>query len=532
VEDGSGQQVERQSRAVHAIHRDVRMTAERSENAQRAVDAFIAELRHWREVAGFSQKALAKIAGYDPSYISKVEKGTIVASRSFAESADSATNAGRALVRRWREMDGLVSENDNSSAHQHADPVPDDPQSAAGTALIVDHEDAMLIYRDGVFETRIRRLLRNVGTEPISRYLIRIAVDRHPGDPERSNRLYRENPLTWEEINLAASCGDEPMTWRVKHDRDAFKEVWLLFENGDGRFPLYPGDTTWIAYSYTVSADKWGPWWQRAIRLPTRRLQIRLDLPAGLEPAVWGMETSMTAEASPFRTPFVRSVNDGRALFAWSTDDPPLHARYRVEWKFKAAAEESRPVDTMTPSQRMGSLGIIQEGDPLLTTESRRFDLPNEAEDARRVVTELVSALGRVGRAHKFSKGMGLAAPQIGIGRAAAVVLTADGDSITLLNPRVIDQSTETDEQYEGCLSFFDVRGMVPRPLEIEVEHQTPDGETCITTFERGTARLVAHEVDHLYGVLYRARMRSGVNPIPVSEYKGTGRQWSYGNAS
>jgi peptide deformylase len=127
---------------------------------------------------------------------------------------------------------------------------------------------------------------------------------------------------------------------------------------------------------------------------------------------------------------------------------------------------------------------------------------------------------------------MGLAAPQIGIGRAAAVVLTADGDSITLLNPRVIDQSTETDEQYEGCLSFFDVRGMVPRPLEIEVEHQTPDGETCITTFERGTARLVAHEVDHLYGVLYRARMRSGVNPIPVSEYKGTGRQWSYGNAS
>ena len=66
---------------------------------------------------------------------------------------------------------------------------------------------------------------------------------------------------------------------------------------------------------------------------------------------------------------------------------------------------------------------------------------------------------------------------------------------------------------------------MVPRPPEIEVEHQTVDDETRITTFDLGTARLVAHEVDHLYGVLYRARMRPGVKPIPVSEYKGTGRQ-------
>jgi peptide deformylase len=503
------------------------VTAERSVEAQRAVEAFVAELRHWREVAGLSQKALANIAGYDPSYVSKVERGSIVASRAFAESADSATKAGRALIRRWREMDAVGAAGESSANHQ-GDAAPDDPQSAVGTALIVEHEDAMLIYRDGIFETRIRRLLRNVGTEPISRYLIRIAVDRHPGDPERSNRLYRENPLTWEEIRLTANCGDEPMVWRVKHDRDAFKEVWLLFENSDGRFPLYPGDSTWIDYSYTVTADKWGPWWQRAIRLPTRRLQMRLDLPSALLPAVWGMETSMTAEASPFRTPFVRTESGDRVLFSWSADDPSLHARYRVEWKFKAPSEESEPMESMTPSERMSAAGIIQDGDPILSAEARRFDLPAEAEDARRVVAEVVSSMSRVAQAHNFSKGMGLAAPQIGIGRAVAVVRTADGDSITLLNPRIIDQSTATDEQYEGCLSFFDVRGMVPRPLEIEVEHQTIDGETRITTFDNGTARLIAHEVDHLYGVLYRARMRPGVEPIPVSEYKGTGRQWSY----
>jgi peptide deformylase len=97
-----------------------------------------------------------------------------------------------------------------------------------------------------------------------------------------------------------------------------------------------------------------------------------------------------------------------------------------------------------------------------------------------------------------------------------------------LLNPRVIGESPQTDEQYEGCMSFFDVRGEVPRPLMIEVEHQTLDGSRQITVFERGHARLVAHEIDHLNGIMYRDRMRPGVEPIPVSEYKGTGRTWRY----
>jgi peptide deformylase len=90
----------------------------------------------------------------------------------------------------------------------------------------------------------------------------------------------------------------------------------------------------------------------------------------------------------------------------------------------------------------------------------------------------------------------------------------------------VIDQSAKEDEQYDGCLSFFDVRGMVPRPISIEVEHQDVDGTTRITSFSGGVARLIAHEVDHLHGILYRSRMRPGVNPIPVSQYAGTGKPW------
>ena len=69
---------------------------------------------------------------------------------------------------------------------------------------------------------------------------------------------------------------------------------------------------------------------------------------------------------------------------------------------------------------------------------------------------------------------------------------------------------------------------MVPRPLVLHVEHQAIDGERHITIFEKGLARLVAHEIDHLYGTLYTKRMRPGTALIPVSEYGGTGERWQY----
>ncbi|MFD0595230.1 peptide deformylase [Catellatospora coxensis] len=185
-------------------------------------------------------------------------------------------------------------------------------------------------------------------------------------------------------------------------------------------------------------------------------------------------------------------------------------------------------MDDMTPSDKMRALGIVQEGESILQETARPFDLPAEADDARRVVTELVSRMERVAQVHNFAKGVGIAAPQIGIGRAAAVVRTPEGHLITLLNPRVIAESMTADEQYEGCLSFFDVRGMVPRPTVIEVEHQDIEGNRLITEFSDGVARQVGHEVDHLVGMLYRSRMKPGVEPISVSQYRGTGQRWGY----
>ncbi|MFJ7063347.1 peptide deformylase [Streptomyces microflavus] len=181
-------------------------------------------------------------------------------------------------------------------------------------------------------------------------------------------------------------------------------------------------------------------------------------------------------------------------------------------------------------SQRMREIGVVQYGAPVLVEVARPFDLPAEREAAEQCVEQLYDAMERIGQVHPFAKGMGLAAPQIGIGRAVAAVQPPGRDTpaIVLLNPRITETSEEADEQYEGCLSFFDVRGMVPRPLTITVETTALDGTTVTTVYERGLARLVHHEIDHLDGLLYTARMRPGVEPIPVEEYRQTGRAWAY----
>jgi peptide deformylase len=150
----------------------------------------------------------------------------------------------------------------------------------------------------------------------------------------------------------------------------------------------------------------------------------------------------------------------------------------------------------------MKAAGIVQDGDPVLLQQAVPFRVPEEADEAKAVTAELFAALQRAGEQHVFSKGMGVAAPQIGISRAAAIVLPPDpgAEPVVMLNPQVISESAETDEQHEGCLSFFNVRGLVSRPLPIEVACSRPGGGHYILALDNAMARLVAHEVDHLTG--------------------------------
>ncbi|MEV6813740.1 peptide deformylase [Micromonospora sp. NPDC051296] len=497
----------------------------------RAADSFAAELARHRTERGLSKKQLANLMGFDPSYVSHVEGRRHRPTEDFARRAEAVLEASGAIWQRFREYDDLRH---TRTERNHREASLPGQWMPPGTGLIVERETANLTHTEDAYRCVIRRELYNAGTDPVTRYLVRVAVDRYPSDPGRSNRHHREHPLSFAELQLRAYREEaderEAMHWRAKHDRDAFKEIWLLFENSERRFPLYPGRRATIEYAYTVGQDKWGPWFQRAVRVPTRHLAVRLDLPAALDPQVWGAETSLSAEEGPLRTAVVRRDQGDRVIFDWATDDPPLNARYRMQWRFRAQSEPEPEGGRVRPSDRMRGLGIVQRGADLLRQPARPFDLPREEQAARETVDRLVTALARLDELHPFTKGVGIAAPQLDIGRAAAVVRPPDraAEPVVLLNPRVVDAAPDTDEQYEGCLSFFDHRGLVPRPLRLDVEHAQFDGGRVITSFEFGMARLVAHEIDHLDGRLYVDRMAPGVPLVPIEEYRESGHPWRY----
>jgi peptide deformylase len=506
---------------------------------ERAADQFVTALAEWRTERGMTKKQLAARMGFDPSYVSHVEGRRHKPTEDFARRAEAVLGAGGVIWQRFQEYDELRHAR-NTPVHR--DPPVPNQWLPPGTGLIVEREVAELAYRDKTYRVRVRRALYNAGTEPITRYLMKIGVDRYPHDPSGSNRHHRDHPLSWDELDIEAMAGEggavERMDWRPKLDRDAAKEIWLLFANEHGQFPLYPGERTTIQYAYTVGEEKWGQWFQRAVRLPTRHLTVRLDFPAEFEPQVWGVETSLAAEV-PVRSPLERHTDAGRTVFEWSTDAPLLGARYRLEWRFRGAGApeyteiapvSAPPVTEQRASARMRGIGIVQRGADLLRQRARHFQLPREEAAAREAVIGLLATLDRLESLHDFSKGVGLAAPQIGRSVAAAVVRPPErgAEPVVLLNPRVLTESRATDQQYEGCLSFFDYRGMVERPLRIEVEHARYDGTRIITTFEEAMARLVSHEIDHLDGRLYVDRMAADTTLVGVAEYHQTGQPWAY----
>jgi peptide deformylase len=532
---------------------------------QRASEAFVAEFARWRVERGMSKKQLAAAMGFDASYVSHVEARRHRPTEDFARRAEAILQTGGSLWQRYKDYDELRATARSRVGLPGRDPPVPDQWLPPGTGLVVEREIARLSYVDGKYRCTIRRALYNAGTEPVTRFLIYIKVDRYPDEPDRSNRHYRDHPLSFDELALVASCAGEPMDWRPGEDRDTYKEVWLLFENPQARFPLYPGQRTTISYSWHVGADKWGNWFERSVRLPTRRLAVEVEFPASMRPVVWGVETSLSAESIPLRTPIAQELTaEGRALFSWETDAPALHARFRLEWRFRSADEDQaefvdavqadgvldEPSDGRADSvtRRLVAAGVVQRGAEVLTRPVRHFSLPAEAGLAMDVVRRLAATLDRVQELHPFAvlqepngrdpdlassvrvRGMGLAAPQLGIGLAAAIVRPPEpgAEQIILLNPVIEGESADSDEQFEGCLSFFDVRGLVRRPVCVNVRAALPSGETFVARFDHVLARLVCHEIDHLEGRLYVDRMDLSTPLLPLDEYSGSGHPWRH----
>jgi transcriptional regulator with XRE-family HTH domain len=306
---------------------------------ERATDEFAARLTRLRTERGLSKRALAAAMGFDPSYVSHVEGRRHRPTEDFARRAENVLDSGGAI---WEAYTAYESVRESASVGRLPAQRRDiDGWSVPGIGLIVEREDAAIGLRNDRFHIAIRRALHNVGTEPIVRFPVHIRVDRFPAHPRRSARTHHGSPLSWSELGFSArrlaADGSDPdvLTWRASHDSDAVKELWLQFANDDGQFPLYPGQRTTIEYSFHVGTDKWGPWFQRAIRMPTNELRVELDFPADTQVAVWGTVSSLAAEGAPLSTPIQVTQDAERMTFTWSVRAPILGARYRFEWRLR-----------------------------------------------------------------------------------------------------------------------------------------------------------------------------------------------------
>ena len=145
---------------------------------------------------------------------------------------------------------------------------------------------------------------------------------------------------------------------------------------------------------------------------------------------------------------------------------------------------------------------IVKFGDPVLEREAEEvteFDTP----DLHKFLDDMFESM----YAHK---GVGLAAPQIGISRKIAVIDVSNGekeeDKLVLINPTIVKVDGKQEGE-EGCLSIPGFREQVKRGRSVTIRARNVRGEVFEKTAEDLLARAFLHETDHLYGKLYIAHI-------------------------
>jgi peptide deformylase len=107
-------------------------------------------------------------------------------------------------------------------------------------------------------------------------------------------------------------------------------------------------------------------------------------------------------------------------------------------------------------------------------------------------------------------RGIGLAAPQIGVEKQIAVIDTSSGKDlnqrIVLINP-IISDMQGTQGGPEGCLCFPGFTEEITRSMFVAVDARNAAGETIHLEGEGLPARVFQHEIDHLNGILFIRRM-------------------------
>lgn len=153
-------------------------------------------------------------------------------------------------------------------------------------------------------------------------------------------------------------------------------------------------------------------------------------------------------------------------------------------------------------------------GDPVLREPAE--PVAAVGDDVRALVADLVETMYE-------ADGVGLAAPQVGVGLRVIVVDTREEEgagALALINPRIADASAETDRAEEGCLSIPGIADIVERPVRVVVEALDPDGEPVRIEADGLRARALQHEVDHLDGVLFLDRLSALKRKMALQKWR------------
>jgi len=128
-------------------------------------------------------------------------------------------------------------------------------------------------------------------------------------------------------------------------------------------------------------------------------------------------------------------------------------------------------------------------------------------------VRELIRDMFETMRA---ASGVGLAAPQVGVGKRVIVLdvspVEEEAAPLALVNPEIVE-SRGLAEGTEGCLSLPGVEGMVPRAEFVLVKAQDEQGRPVQLPARGFLARALQHEIDHLDGVLFIDRIPAAAAP-------------------
>ena len=140
---------------------------------------------------------------------------------------------------------------------------------------------------------------------------------------------------------------------------------------------------------------------------------------------------------------------------------------------------------------------IVKFGNPVLEKQAETVTV--FVEEWKKLIEDMFESM-------YAARGVGLAAPQIGISRRIAVVdVTFKEDpnaQLVLINPEIIHKEGR-HSQSEGCLSIPDFRENVSRAKEVTIRAQDVTGQVFEKTGDDLLARAFQHETDHLNGKLY-----------------------------